>query len=772
MPGLIYTMDFKNVEGTLVKVIISDTRAEEAEIPVVYVLDPAGSPLKLVTVDNEESKFAPIKAQQAIITFLSNGETSLQTFSDGPDDRFKVTVIYGSQIVFYGFLSLSDNQEAFLPARNEVTLTANDKLGALKDIAFTDFDNFNPQGKYPIGRILQMCLQKTGLDLPIRVINNLRHGTGSKTFMATFGSPSAPFILMDNANTQFFYVGQRVVVTGTALNNVEFTVVSVNTGFVGVIGADVNFTIEADVVTTFTDMSSDEHIYQQFLDAKTFEESIGVSENCYDVIRKILGFDCFITQYNGEWWICRIDEYAANPLYVTRFDENGDFVDRYTEGSLNKNIGFNQTHWLSNERTNILPTRPIGFAKLTYNFENPIELMCNQDFDRGDFIEDLPDETNADGVTEQVKKYELDCWDYLSRLGGGAFNVFANYNQAPLPSADMYVKRFYFFNAETHRELVIKAAPGSGAGVPYIQSSGVKVSYKDVINLSVSVFYSNIGGGSGYFNSPVLVGLFSDTDPDVVYWWKAYNVVSPNDPQTWVLSSVTSLAIPTGSVYPWYVGANVEDPPLNMSFTSPPLPVSGTLRVFLINEYGDEYNAHYSIPNLSVNPFINGSYQTYKGRYDKVTRDEDGYLAKVEGEVFISDAERELFKGAMFFLNDTTYKLTSKWYNAALFSLGSPTDNTFIKPYGKHQVFSVWNQYRLANIIFQFQFQGFGSDIPSLVHKFSTTDVSWASVNRYFLMLTKEADLFLCEMTGTLEQVYHTIEQKDYESPHEFKYIN
>jgi len=465
MPGLFYTMEFKNVEGTYVKVLIGDNSVAESENPVIIKLDPAGSPLKITTIDNGENKFTSIKPQQAIITFLSNGETSLETFADGADDRFSVSVLYGATIIFYGFLSLADNQEAFLPPRNEVTITANDKLGALKDIPLTDFDNLNPQGKYRIGNILAMCLQKTGLDLPIRVINNLRHGTGQKSFMATFGSPSDPFILMDNANTTFFYVGQRIAVTGTASNNVEFTVVSVNTGFVGVIGADVNFTLEADVVTTFTDMSSDEHIYEQFLDARTFEESIGISENCYDVIAKILGYDCFITQYNGEWWICRIDEYADNAFYVTRFDENGDVVDSYTEGNINKSIGFNQTHWLSDEATNVLPTRPVGFAKLTYSFENPIEIICNQDFDRGDFIEDLPDEVNADGETEQVKSYELECWDYLSRQSG---NVWDNYGDAPLGSADMYVKRFYSFNAETHRELVIKAPPGSGAGVAYV----------------------------------------------------------------------------------------------------------------------------------------------------------------------------------------------------------------------------------------------------------------------------------------------------------------
>ena len=35
-----------------------------------------------------------------------------------------------------------------------------------------------------------------------------------------------------------------------------------------------------------------------YLDAKTFEADAGERENCYTVLEKILGHDCFVTQYN------------------------------------------------------------------------------------------------------------------------------------------------------------------------------------------------------------------------------------------------------------------------------------------------------------------------------------------------------------------------------------------------------------------------------------------------------------------------------------------
>lgn len=755
MPGLFYTMEFKNVEETFVKVLIGDTRVAEADVPVIIQLDPAGSPLKLITVDNGESKFNPIKSQQAIITFLSNNETSLQTFSDGPDDRFPVTILYGTKIVFYGFLSLADNQEAFLPARNEVTLTANDKLAALKDVDLKDFDNFNPQGKYKIGNILGMCLQKTGKDLRINVINNLRHGTGQKTMLATFDSSPNQII---TAITTFFYIGGVFTITGTAGNNITFKVSDVAQSIVTIIASNDAFTDEAEVMATFTDVTSLTHIYSQFIDAKTFEKAIGESENCYDVISKILGYDCFITQYNERWWICRVDEYDNNLFYVARFDENGEFEDIYTDNNLIKNIGFHQLHWLSDEVTNVLPTRPAGFAKLIYNFKYPLELVCNEDFSRGLTVISAPDlsSPNTTGT------YEAECWT-MRRISGSI-------------TSDHFIERLFDYGYEKERYLVITPKTGTATPYDFVQSQPVRVSEHDKLEFTVDWKFRtgfSLSSAATYF--PALIWIEA-ANGDRYYW---YNIDTPIDISTfkWMFRSAAS---GEGN---FYIPSNVQADHdyaewTTLSTSLSPVPITGKLYIGLIqlhqgNDSGDNQDGFFSNLELSIIPFINGSYQQYKGRHEKVTRDADGYLAKVEDDVSISDALRYEFKGALFFLNniDAEYYLTTRWYDASKTALAYPTDLSTVKPYGKHQVFSVWNQYRLANTIYQFKFQGFGDDIPSLVHKFSVTDVSWSSLNRKFLMLTKEADLKLCEMTGTMEQVYHTTEGKIYTDPHEFKYI-
>lgn len=766
--GRYYTIEFYNVEDTFVKVLIGDNSIQTDGTPQIIPMEPTDSPVLISTIDEGENKFTPIKSQQATISFYSSNAVSLQTFSDGPDDRFSVTVLYGTSIVFYGFLSLEDNEEAFLPPRNIVTLTANDKLGALKEIPLTDDSGDNPQGKYTIGNLVAMCLKKTGLSLPLRVINNLRHGTGVLTALTTFDS--SPNLLV-TAATSFFYPGQRIRVSGTVSNNIEFTVFDAQSAAITLVSSLDPFVDEVEVMATFIDITSQEHFYKSvYLDAKTFEESIGVSEDCYTVLEKILIYDCFITQYKGCWWICRVDEYDNNNFYVSRFDENGEYVDSYIEPSLNKTIGFDEqetvngedidVRYFSEEQTKVLPTRPIGLAKLDFKFEYPTELVCNQDFSRGEFIEDLPDEENEDGILQDVKAYDFQCWDSLSKGAGGV--TLLSYDQPPVAGSTLYVKKYFFNDSETFRELFIEAAPGPGAGLSYVKNQALRVQIKDKIQFGVDLKYTNIGSNTGYNNSPVLIGLFADSGN--IYFWRAFDEASPNATQVWD-QITTSEAVPD-----WYLGAGV-DQEWNLNYTSPPVPETGSVFIYLINQYNDSIRAHYSGLQINVLAFINGSYRVYTGRSHKVFRTDPGYLANLEDEVFISDAERELFKGAMFYLADTIYKLTQRWYDASKTALAAP-DLENVKSFGELQVYSVWNQYRLANIIFQYRIQGFGADIPSLVHKFSISDVSWASNNRHFLMLTKDADLANCTISGTIQQVYHLTEGKTYDDPHEFKYIS
>lgn len=753
--GRYYTIEFTNIEGTFCKALIGDSFVQTTGTPQIIPLEPSESPIVISNIDNDEAKFTSIRAQQATLSFISTQSLGLATFSDGPDDRFPVTILYGTTIVFYGFLSLTDNSEAFLPARNIVTLTATDKLGALKDIPLTDSNGDNPQGMFTIAELVAMCLKKTGLDLEIRVMQNLRHGTGQKQINAGFGEFDGYAILMSNADASFFYAGQRVQITGTTSNNVEFTVFSVSTGIVGgIMATEAVFTTEGPLVATFTDLTSQTHFYQHYLDVKTFEEDLGASENCYDVLSKILGYDCFITQYKECWWICRVEEYERGTFYITRFTPEGTIIDSYADtANLNKSIGFNQTHWFSQEQTTVSPTRPINFAKLTYRFNFPSELLCNVDFSRGTI--DDPTDTTADETITGTPE----CWTLYANHFDGSEWV----DGTPQAGARGELVKRYEYGYEKDRYLLVEHEDVSGDDeVHYFKSTPVDMRQGDKVNLTVDFRVQGVSGLTSL--NPVQVTLVphNGTDP---WYWSMDDLSGVNE---WV-QRATPTTNPFSTTIRWQ--GTDSDQYHSVGGESLPLPADGLLYVRLATNFN--IFAPYLFTNLRFDytPFINGSYRKYSGRYEKVARSETGYLSSVDDEVFLSDAEIRLLKGALQFFDGTKYQLTRKWYDASKTALAYPTDLTTVKPFGNHQAFAVWNQYRLANTIFEFSIDGFGDDIPSLVHKYEVKDISTLSVNRYYMMLAAEKDLMRCRITGKMEQCYHTVDGKSYDDDHEFKYI-
>lgn len=842
--GLAYVHQFKNIEGKTVTTYIYDTLVQvpDDNDVTLYSIDPAGSPLTLSTVDNNEDKFTQVKSKQLTIRFNSDANFNRITFSDGADNRFYVTCDIDSQIIFKGYLSLDDITEAFLPPKNVVVLVATDKIGSLKDIPLTEDDGENVTGKYPIGELIALCLKKTGLSLPINVINNIRHGSGQLTSAANFFAPgSGNKITLPN--TTFFYVGQTFTVTGTASNNKTFIVQSLT-----VVGTDIDVFVDTTVVAeaalaaVFTDSSSGLHFYAGvYLDAKTFEEQIGESEDCYTCLEKILGEDCFITQFKGEWWIVRVDELDSNPLYKASFDEDGIFGQIDGIVNLDKEIGFNESLYFSEESTNVVSQRPHGFVRETYRFEVPEEIICNEIFERGDLTAT---------ISANEKHYDVDCWRGY-RDNFPTSDVIA-------PTTDIYIRRDFVNDYETARYVVIEQSGTPASNL--IMSDPIDMGLKDKFNLTVSRRLSADQGGSGSFTDIVArVRLYGD---DGTFYTLHGGTITDAIPR-WVACTST---FTTNQQAIQYQGDASEDQRDTVSKTveAPPIPVAGYIRILLYQSglWGDVADTYIEPPELEYLAFINGTYQRYTGQYNRIDLTEtqgsgvktSGYLAARDEQVYISDSPKKLFKGAMFitkkstllyngsiqfaapdtfvlsgdqtatytpdtylFIDSTTHEglvkvisstyniiggttaivisglsiititesgtihlmafvLTSRFYSAQPFALGYPPDTTYLHPYGTLQVFCVFNQYRNANRVFQYTFQGhntligFGTVPPDLPNKYSITDSSPDSDFRTFMLLRFDHDLFLCESSGTLAETYRSDLGKLYGDVFEFKY--
>jgi len=168
MPAVqkVYRINFRNKELVDIAITITDWKLsnDDSEI-ITYYIDLIGvaPALEIETFNTNEDKFETILSQRATIKFKSTNAVNFATFATGEDYRFFVRATYdsGTKFIFSGWLIMDENQQAYLPQGQPVTLFATDNLGSLKDIELSDFDDLRPEGKYRLIEILAWCLNKT-----------------------------------------------------------------------------------------------------------------------------------------------------------------------------------------------------------------------------------------------------------------------------------------------------------------------------------------------------------------------------------------------------------------------------------------------------------------------------------------------------------------------------------------------------------------------------------------------------------------------------------
>jgi hypothetical protein len=246
--GLAYRLIWQTAKDSItVTAYIWDTsvQIDDADDPEYVDLIPSGKPLIIRSINNSVERLLPIRGKQAELQFISDANIDITTFAEGGDNRFYVEiianeVIAGDKTLFLGYLILDDCSQNFQPNPNVVTLIASDHLALLGDIPWVEDNGNNPVGYMSKAEALALCLKQTGLSLPINIISNLRHGTGTYTAEVDFLAST----LNLPAETSFFYHGQPVLISGTASNNGTFHV----KGTFGVFNNDI-ITFEETFVT-------------------------------------------------------------------------------------------------------------------------------------------------------------------------------------------------------------------------------------------------------------------------------------------------------------------------------------------------------------------------------------------------------------------------------------------------------------------------------------------------------------------------------------------
>jgi hypothetical protein len=621
-------LDLPVVDMT-VKIYKTDVLIDDDDTPQIIDLEPTGNPLNITVLDHDKDKFTPIRAKKATIRFKSEPGKDFSLFSDTYDNLWYVTIEADEATVFLGFLSLADMQQDFLPDPVEVVLTASDHLGMLRDIPLTDDDRFTLLGRHKIGHIIGYCLKKTGLSLAMRVVNNLRHGSGQINYQALF-TTSGPYIAVTTVtDTGFFYEGQTITVTGTTFNNGTFHVTSA-TFLGGVTQVEVEETIFNEQVPgcAFEDASSANHLYEEcYLDIKTFEEEINTSENCYDVLTKILGEQCYLFQFFGQWWIINVDELdgsngGAHRIHV--FSADGDDLGVISPSQLyNKDISrLGDVRPLSDRL--IQADRPHGTVKLEYVYENPIETVPNINFERGDL-------NNTVSATE--KRFNVDDWRLTKGYGASAV----------VPVVSAYIKRIYDARAyETQSYLVLTQSDATGSPDMLI-SNDVPVHEGDSFDLSFDVSAETDNNTASTASIRVA---------SIVLFANSGSVWSLQDsPLRWEASDNNFLGL---NSIEWALDPSNEDLTdwVSFSISAPSIPEDGNINLvfYAANQGGtahDNFNIRYQNVSFEYIPLINGSYTSYRAQHQKVTRDPEDYLAKRENQVHVSEGQKLLHKGVL-----------------------------------------------------------------------------------------------------------------------------
>ncbi len=281
MSLIFYDINFKNkqLDDILIRITDRENYDPLGDSDLTYVdLVGIAPALELETFNVNEDKFNPIIGQRATIRFKSTDTVNFSTFARGEDYRFFVRASTGSTILFNGWVAMEDNQQAFLPAGQTVTLTATDNLGALKDIELSDFDGERPSGRYRLIEIIAWCLRKTEGPYP---------GEGSSLYSG--------IKVADN----MFEFNHHSTVDNCPLN-------------------------------------------QTYVDIRTFEKNSSELEDCDTVLTKILfSRGLRLCQYNDYWYILRIDEYKNSAFVIHNYGLGGNYISRTLGATLDKEIDSN-----------------------------------------------------------------------------------------------------------------------------------------------------------------------------------------------------------------------------------------------------------------------------------------------------------------------------------------------------------------------------------------------------------------------------------------------
>ena len=588
---------------------------------------------------------APIKGSSLSIRYLNKGSQPIENFYSNADDHFKVIFYQGSKVLFTGFLVQDDCIEPMVDFTHEVTLSANDNLGLLKDLALDVSAEVS----------LLPCIAQgdfIGITIPVQnwiILTNVNFTpavgtpfTISGHSVAAMNNTFSPISVTTLSPTSF-----RVKV-GISTGDTIAAPCTIN-GTSSITSTNKRLTL-ANIVHAClvkTGLELDTHIYcnlfeanhivttsflhQTYIEPDTFLTGEKY-DNCYNVLDKICStFNLSLFQALGRWNLVRWDELRRGA--VNGFVYDFDFSLTGTEDLQSAfDFGFygitgtpdHPTYPEAGLTKSIV--RPYEFSKETFNYQQPKYLLRNYDLQKlGALLRTYTSSGNT------IKEYVATDWeDHFTGT-----------------SVERFIRVTTDSNGnEIDRTIVMRGSTGDSARS--IQSKPIEVSAGDKVKFSFQ-FKTNVSQG-GALTIIFAVRVYDGAN-------NRYVDELPTDNGDWQTGIGFNYVIASGD------NSNVYH---QVDINSSQIPYNGHLYCYLAQatQYPQSTAKEtiYKDIRLEITQYINDSSKII----GHIHKDSQAVTIKNnrDVEVYIDDSPRNTIQGTLFNANFTglLQNRTALWY--------------------------------------------------------------------------------------------------------------
>lgn len=732
-------------------------------------LETAEAPVVLQTVDNSEDKFTPIKSKSCRIRVFTNDDVNAMTFAGGGDQQYKVEIAVGteSDIIFTGWLSISDLGQTFQPDPNVLELTATDGIAFLRDLPLSDNDGRFLTGQHPLIKYIAWCLQKTGLELEIWIEMNLLLDS------ATYDSIYDHFYNTVYLNAQTFEA---------RIGEMEDC-----------------FSVLEKILKEFCDLSQQKNVW-----------FIRSTDEAGYAIKRMFKFT-----YNGE----PIGYFS--PFLVKDIGANYDiaFMNDDARLSLQRPYKYVRHSYNYDYASEII--RNIGFERgALLDQTNPLDKIYK--FDDWTVIQGVPGYYAAPSSTATIHRicnadgYETDRYVVITPKSGQSYSLQL---QTYARSVAFNIQEKDKFNVSVQWRLPNNIGPGGNGNCDLMKA----VVYGDdgswwllgvpTVGNTEYTWYNT----SNWTTNTGKAAISVDFDIDLTEWqtvsWEAPPCPVNGKLYIW-LNQFNQLNTGNDDVNIWYSNLSFEYKPLiNGSYQAyrgqehlsqqqvdnkatrdeqvymsdgPKEEIKGSMlntslgaTIFVGNATfvtGNGVNlAGFQTPYFNVNDYINITFTSLNNGKFRIV--EVGY-STISNQTILTFAEptvSEIVGGTT--IKAYNYDLTETFYDSIEYPGTTPPASAEV-PYGQHQNQAVWNQYNRVFTAFEATCDGLDTDktydglpdLPDLLHVYRQKDTHPATYNKGFKLLHYEQDTDNCEWNLYMIEVQDGSIPKTY-TGHSFKYI-